>query len=124
MWCKIIRQPLFVIIKYLLLVRYSSGKNIHFVHYSFLYYMLIYYNICLTDKNQNIPETVLLLMSAGYVFDSLSCSLCYSLKTLSTVTLHIPITCVTVTNSNSHILAGLSDGKLIIIGIKKNSEVK
>ncbi|KAK2190684.1 hypothetical protein NP493_70g05046 [Ridgeia piscesae] len=48
----------------------------------------------------------------------------FGLKTLSTVTLHIPITCMTVTNGNSHILAGLSDGKLIIIGIKKPSEVK
>lgn len=46
------------------------------------------------------------------------------LRTINTMPLHIPITCLAVTNGNSHLLVGLKDGKLIIVGIKRPSEVK
>ncbi|XP_064646322.1 neurobeachin-like protein 1 isoform X2 [Lineus longissimus] len=48
----------------------------------------------------------------------------FSLKTLRSISLHVPIQCLALTNGNSHILAGLRDGKLIIVGIKRQCEVK
>ncbi|KAK3582874.1 hypothetical protein CHS0354_012486 [Potamilus streckersoni] len=47
----------------------------------------------------------------------------FGLKNLTSVALLVPIHSLAVTNGNSHILAGLQDGKLIIIGIK-NREIR
>lgn len=48
----------------------------------------------------------------------------FGLKTLSTLPLHVSIHCLAVTNGNSHLFAGLRDGKLIIIGIKNRVDLK
>ncbi|ELT90958.1 hypothetical protein CAPTEDRAFT_18825 [Capitella teleta] len=48
----------------------------------------------------------------------------FGLRTLSSMPLHVPITCLAVTNGNSHILLGLRDGNILIIGIKRQPEVK
>ena len=50
--------------------------------------------------------------------------LCFRLKTITTLPLHVEIQCVSITNGHSHILAGLKDGKVIIVGIKRPSQVK
>ncbi|KAH9489603.1 Neurobeachin-like protein 1 [Bulinus truncatus] len=42
----------------------------------------------------------------------------FGLRPLTTMELLVPIQCITLSNGNSHILAGLKDGKLIIIGNK------
>ena len=47
-----------------------------------------------------------------------------SLKTLTTMQLKERVKCIAITNNNSHILVGLRDGKLIVIGNKKNAEAK
>lgn len=47
-----------------------------------------------------------------------------SLKTRATLSLHVEVQCVSITANNSHLLAGLKDGKLIIVGIKRPSQVK
>ena len=59
-----------------------------------------------------------------YVFLYLYLLLCFRLKTITTLPLHVEIQCVSITNGHSHILAGLKDGKLIIVGIKRPSQVK
>ncbi|ESO94157.1 hypothetical protein LOTGIDRAFT_232423 [Lottia gigantea] len=41
----------------------------------------------------------------------------FGLKNITSVQLRIPVTCLSVTNGNSHILVCLQDGKLIIIGV-------
>lgn len=46
----------------------------------------------------------------------------FGLKPLSALQLLVPIQCLTVTNGNSHILVGLRDGKLIIVGIKGKAD--
>ncbi|CAH1788242.1 unnamed protein product [Owenia fusiformis] len=46
------------------------------------------------------------------------------LNTLASLPLHVPITCLAVAPNNSHILAALNDGKLIIVGIKKDPQPK
>lgn len=38
--------------------------------------------------------------------------------------MRVPIRCVSVTKEQSHILVGLEDGKLIIVGVGKPAEVK
>lgn len=38
--------------------------------------------------------------------------------------MRLPIRCVSVTKEYSHILVGLEDGKLIIVGVGKPAEVK
>lgn len=43
---------------------------------------------------------------------------CCRLKPLSALQLLVQIQCLTLTNGNSHILVGLRDGKLIIVGVK------
>ncbi|XP_067686159.1 neurobeachin-like protein 1 [Haliotis asinina] len=48
----------------------------------------------------------------------------FGLKNLTTLQLLVPIQCLTVTNGNSHILAGLRDGKLIIVGTKGKPEIR
>ncbi|XP_013384976.1 neurobeachin-like protein 1 [Lingula anatina] len=48
----------------------------------------------------------------------------FGLTTLTTLPLHIPIRSISITNGNSHILVALNDGKLIVVGIKRPSEVK
>lgn len=45
----------------------------------------------------------------------------FGLRTLATLPLHVPITCLSITNSCTHILVGLRDGKLIVVGVRKNS---
>uniref|UniRef100_H3B2H2 Neurobeachin-like protein 2 n=1 Tax=Latimeria chalumnae TaxID=7897 RepID=H3B2H2_LATCH len=49
----------------------------------------------------------------------------YSLN-LSTapIAMRVPIHCISVTKENSHILVGLGDGKLIIVGVGKPAEVR
>ncbi|KAK3721190.1 hypothetical protein RRG08_044202 [Elysia crispata] len=42
----------------------------------------------------------------------------FGLRPLTTMELLVPIRCVTVANGNSHVLVGLKDGKLIIVGRK------
>uniref|UniRef100_A0A2C9M808 BEACH domain-containing protein n=1 Tax=Biomphalaria glabrata TaxID=6526 RepID=A0A2C9M808_BIOGL len=42
----------------------------------------------------------------------------FGLRPLTTMELLLPIQCITLSNGNSHILVGLRDGKLIIIGNK------
>ena len=46
----------------------------------------------------------------------------FGLRTVNVFPLHVPIQCLSVTNSNSHILAGIKDGKLIIIGVKNRTD--
>ncbi|XP_060579246.1 neurobeachin-like protein 1, partial [Ruditapes philippinarum] len=48
----------------------------------------------------------------------------FGLKQLTSIPLIVPIHSVALTNGNSHLLAGLKDGKLIIIGIKSQPEVR
>lgn len=38
--------------------------------------------------------------------------------------MRLPIHCVCVTKEHSHILVGLEDGKLIVVGVGKPAEVK
>lgn len=40
------------------------------------------------------------------------------------LSMRMPIHCVSVTKEYSHILVGLEDGKLIIVGVGKPAEVK
>ncbi|MGH0127040.1 UNVERIFIED_CONTAM: hypothetical protein FKN15_030427 [Acipenser sinensis] len=40
------------------------------------------------------------------------------------IAMRVPVHCVSVTKENSHILVGLEDGKLIIVGVGKPPEVK
>lgn len=47
---------------------------------------------------------------------------CCRLKPLAALQLLVPIQCLTITNGNSHILVGLHDGKLIIVGVKGKIE--
>ncbi|XP_021366386.1 neurobeachin-like protein 1 isoform X2 [Mizuhopecten yessoensis] len=47
----------------------------------------------------------------------------FALKTLNSLPLHVPIHCIAITTSGSHILVGLRDGKLIIIGVKNKSDL-
>ncbi|XP_025103761.1 neurobeachin-like protein 1 isoform X2 [Pomacea canaliculata] len=46
----------------------------------------------------------------------------FALKPLAALQLLVPIQCLTITNGNSHILVGLHDGKLIIVGVKGKIE--
>ncbi|XP_040213180.1 neurobeachin-like protein 1 isoform X2 [Rana temporaria] len=49
----------------------------------------------------------------------------YSLSlSVAPLTMRVPIHCVSVTKENSHILVGLEDGKLIIVGVGKPAEAK
>jgi len=48
----------------------------------------------------------------------------HGLRTITTLPLQKPVYCISVTNGNSHILVGLQDGKLIIVGISRQPEVK
>uniref|UniRef100_A0A4W3HUZ0 Neurobeachin-like protein 2 n=1 Tax=Callorhinchus milii TaxID=7868 RepID=A0A4W3HUZ0_CALMI len=49
----------------------------------------------------------------------------YSLKlSAAPLAMRLPIHCVSITKENSHILVGLEDGKLIIVGVGKPAEVK
>ncbi|XP_068101120.1 neurobeachin-like protein 1 isoform X2 [Hyperolius riggenbachi] len=49
----------------------------------------------------------------------------YSLSlSVGPVTMRVPIHCVSVTKESSHILVGLEDGKLIIVGVGKPAEAK
>ncbi|XP_066264160.1 neurobeachin-like protein 1 isoform X5 [Branchiostoma lanceolatum] len=47
-----------------------------------------------------------------------------SLKKLTSMPLHKQISCIFITPGNSHIMAGLEDGKLIIIGVARPAEVR
>lgn len=38
--------------------------------------------------------------------------------------MRVPIRCVSVTKEQSHVLVGLDDGKLIVVGVGKPAEVK
>ena len=38
--------------------------------------------------------------------------------------MRVPVRCVSVTKEQSHVLVGLEDGKLIIVGVGKPAEVK
>lgn len=38
--------------------------------------------------------------------------------------MRLPIHCVSITKEHSHILVGLEDGKLIVVGVGKPAEVK
>lgn len=44
--------------------------------------------------------------------------------TISPLAMRLPIHCISVTKEYSHILVGLEDGKLIIVGVGKPAEVK
>ncbi|VDI12757.1 Hypothetical predicted protein [Mytilus galloprovincialis] len=48
----------------------------------------------------------------------------FGLRTVNMFPLHVPIHCLSVTNSNSHILAGIRDGKLIIVGVKNRTDAR
>ncbi|MBN3272060.1 NBEL1 protein, partial [Polyodon spathula] len=49
----------------------------------------------------------------------------YSLNlSLAPIAMRVPVHCVSVTKENSHILVGLEDGKLIIVGVGKPPEVR
>ncbi|KAJ8319878.1 hypothetical protein KUTeg_001465 [Tegillarca granosa] len=50
--------------------------------------------------------------------ERLQCGISDMLKNLTALPLHVPVHSLSVTNNNSHILAGLRDGKLIIVGVK------
>ena len=43
---------------------------------------------------------------------------------MTALQLLVPIQCLTVTHGNSHVLVGLRDGKLIIVGVKGKPEAK
>ncbi|NXM22476.1 NBEL1 protein, partial [Ploceus nigricollis] len=48
----------------------------------------------------------------------------YSLSlSISPLAMRLPIHCISVTKEYSHILVGLEDGKLIIVGVGKPAEV-
>ncbi|KAH3749005.1 hypothetical protein DPMN_183494 [Dreissena polymorpha] len=48
----------------------------------------------------------------------------FRLRQLTSLPLYVPVHCLAITNGNSHVMAGLRDGKLIIIGIKSPNEVR
>ncbi|KAL4217498.1 Neurobeachin-like protein 1 [Mactra antiquata] len=48
----------------------------------------------------------------------------FGLKQVNSLPLYVPVHSLCITNGNSHLLAGLRDGKLIIIGIKSVAEVR
>eukprot|EP00105_Crassostrea_gigas_P036363 XP_019920511.1 PREDICTED: neurobeachin-like protein 1 [Crassostrea gigas] len=48
----------------------------------------------------------------------------FGLRQLTVLPLHVPVHSLAITTSNSHIFAGLRDGKLIIIGVKNRSEIR
>lgn len=48
----------------------------------------------------------------------------HRLRQLTVLPLHVPVHSLAITTSNSHIFAGLRDGKLIIIGVKNRSEIR
>ncbi|XP_078323505.1 neurobeachin-like protein 1 isoform X4 [Crassostrea virginica] len=48
----------------------------------------------------------------------------FGLRQLTVLPLHVPIHSLAITTTNSHIFAGLRDGKLIIIGVKNRSEIR
>ncbi|KAH3853615.1 hypothetical protein DPMN_096145 [Dreissena polymorpha] len=48
----------------------------------------------------------------------------FRLRQLTSLPLYVPVHCLAITNGNSHIMAGLRDGKLIIIGIKSPNEIR
>lgn len=48
----------------------------------------------------------------------------FALKPLTALQLLVPIQCLTVTHGNSHILVGLRDGKLIIVGVKGKPDAR
>ncbi|XP_072254066.1 neurobeachin-like protein 1 [Pyxicephalus adspersus] len=48
----------------------------------------------------------------------------YSLSLSFSIHMRVPVHCVSVTKENSHILVGLEDGKLIIVGVGKPAEAK
>lgn len=56
-------------------------------------------------------------LSVVFVPSSLSLS-------ISPLAMRLPIHCISVTKEYSHILVGLEDGKLIIVGVGKPAEVK
>ncbi|KAL0190330.1 hypothetical protein M9458_013028, partial [Cirrhinus mrigala] len=43
---------------------------------------------------------------------------------VSPMAMRVPIRCVSVTKEQSHVLVGLDDGKLIVVGVGKPAEVK
>ena len=69
------------------------------------------------------PQTsvfsVLSYLSALTLFLLCSLSLC-----AEPMAMRVPVRCVSVTKEQSHVLVGLEDGKLIIVGVGKPAEVK
>ncbi|TRY98711.1 hypothetical protein DNTS_010265 [Danionella cerebrum] len=66
-------------------------------------------------------EHVILGSEQGYlsVRDLYSLSLC-----VSPMAMRVPIHCVSVTKEQSHVLVGLEDGKLIVVGVGKPAEMR
>lgn len=60
-----------------------------------------------------------LQMLTATLFLPCSLSLC-----AEPMAMRVPVCCVSVTKEQSHVLVGLQDGKLIIVGVGKPAEVK
>ncbi|OCT63836.1 neurobeachin-like protein 1 isoform X1 [Xenopus laevis] len=68
-----------------------------------------------------ISENIVLGSRQGF----LSIRDLYSLNlSLAPLAMRVPIHCVSVTKENSHILVGLEDGKLIVVGVGKPTEAR
>ncbi|XP_075036253.1 neurobeachin-like protein 1 [Mixophyes fleayi] len=81
--------------------------------------------------SENLKEKILdMCVSGEYIVigsrqGHLSIRDLYSLNlSVSPLTMRVPIHCVSVTKESSHILVGLEDGKLIIVGVGKPAEAK
>jgi len=48
----------------------------------------------------------------------------HELRTITTMPLHVGVSCLAVTTGQTHILVGLEDGKLIVVGTDRNCQVK
>ena len=48
----------------------------------------------------------------------------HELRTVTSMPLHVGVSCLAVTTGQTHILVGLDDGKLIVVGTDRNCQVK
>uniref|UniRef100_A0A669Q4A2 Neurobeachin-like protein 2 n=1 Tax=Phasianus colchicus TaxID=9054 RepID=A0A669Q4A2_PHACC len=81
-------------------------------------------NICFFCQKHlmiNVLDFILISLTVAFLFIlSLSFLFCF----ISPLAMRLPIHCISVTKEYSHILVGLEDGKLIIVGVGKPAEMR
>lgn len=90
---------------------YDYNMRVYFT-FEFWYYIFLYYII-----NINMYISDVIVIDTWMLFP-------HRLRQLTVLPLHVPVHSLAITTSNSHIFAGLRDGKLIIIGVKNRSEIR